>query len=275
MEKFRINMVGGPFYHSFSSNDSENIYVEWIKNTYESNYSIYLDDSLTLCPLKDKINFGWLYEAKTINKNIYDWAEKNTDILKKNFLKVFTHDLELSKKSDIFQLTLTGAKSYFKKEECDLYEKTKLISMVASNKLFCYEHFYRQEIIRKFYGRLDLYGRGHNEIKNKLDGLKDYCFSISMENGTYPNMFSEKITDCFVTGTIPIYYGMKDIGKFFNMDGIIVLDDKFKIEDLSFELYYSKYEAVKENFEIAMNILSSEDYLYLNFLKKFDEDLNS
>ena len=100
--------------------------------------------------------------------------------------------------------------------------------MIASNKTMCSEHIYRQQIIQKFSNKCDHFGRGYNPINNKEDGLKDYCFSFAMENATYSNMFTEKITDCFMTGTIPIYYGISNIGDYFNTDGIIILDDNFK-----------------------------------------------
>ena len=79
-------------------------------------------------------------------------------------------------------------------------------------------------------------------------------------------MFTEKITDCLMTGTIPIYYGIKNIGDYFNPDGIITLTDDFKIEDLSFELYESKMSAVKENLRLSMDLLLAEDYICKNFL---------
>ena len=82
-------------------------------------------------------------------------------------------------------------------------------------------------------------------------------------------MFSEKITDCFMTGTIPIYYGIDNIGDYFNTDGIIKLTDDFNIEDLSFELYNSKLEAIKDNFDRGLNLLLPEDYIYINFIKKW------
>jgi len=108
---------------------------------------------------------------------------------------------------------------------------------------------------------------GINFIENKKDGLKDYCFSISIENATYSNMITEKITDCFMTGTIPIYFGIDNIGDFFNKNGIIILNDDFNIDDLSFDLYYSKIEAVKENYEISKKLMLPEDLIYLDHLK--------
>jgi predicted nucleic acid-binding Zn ribbon protein len=61
-----------------------------------------------------------------------------------------------------------------------------------------------------------IYGRDYKFIPNKLDGLKDYMFSIVVENSIYPKYYTEKITDCFATGTVPIYYGDKSIGEDFN-----------------------------------------------------------
>jgi hypothetical protein len=51
--------------------------------------------------------------------------------------------------------------------------------------------------------------------------LFDSMFHIAIENTSIKNMFTEKIIDCFQTLTIPIYYGCKNIGNFFNPKGII------------------------------------------------------
>ena len=203
-------------------------------------------------------------ESKTIIGDIYDWVENNIQYLEQNFIKVFTHDLQLSKKSKIFQLTQCSAKSFI--EHGEICKKTKLVSMIASNKRMCNEHIYRQQIIQKYSNRCDHFGRGFKEISEKKDGLSDYCFSIVVENATYPNMFTEKITDCFMTGTIPIYHGIENIGDFFDIDGIIKLTDNFKIEDLSFDLYYSKMDSIIKNLDYSLNLLSSEDYIFRNFL---------
>ena len=87
-----------------------------------------------------------------------------------------------------------------------------------------------------------------------------------MENDNYPNIFCEKITDCFATGTIPIFWGTPNIGDFFNKDGIIMLED-FTLEDLSIDLYYSKLDAIKDNLERVIEWPISEDCMYLNFIK--------
>ena len=70
-----------------------------------------------------------------------------------------------------------------------------------------------------------------------------------------------------MTGTIPIYYGISNIGDYFDTDGIITLDDNFKIEDLSFELYNSKIDSVRNNLQLSIDLLVAEDYIYKNFIE--------
>lgn len=260
----KINMIGGGFQHSISTNDLQPKFIEWVKDG-SAPISIHIDNGLFISTNPSIKNYGWLCESKTIIPQYYEWCKKNIEILKNNFIKVFTHDIELASLSNIFQLTQCSAKSYFAYGE--MYPKNKLVSMIASNKTMCVDHIYRQKIIKKFYNKCDHFGRGYTELKNKEDGLKNYCFSIAMENANYPNMFTEKITDCFMTATIPIYYGIANIGDFFNKDGIIFLDEEFEIDKLTFDLYYSKIDAVIDNLKRAKDLLIAEDYIYINYIK--------
>jgi hypothetical protein len=267
MNRQKINMFGGGFYHDIcSSAGHEPVKIEWVKGTNESPISIYIDYGITNYVIdKTKQNYAWLAESKTINFNLYKWCVDNVRYLEENFELIFTHDTSLLPLSNKFKFVMCGAKHWVK--NVGVYNKTKLVSMIASNKVMCAEHVYRQEVIKKYASRLDLYGRGYNEIQNKEIGLNDYCFSITMENHTYPIAYSEKITDCFATGTIPIYYGSEYIGDVFNADGIIMLDDNFNIDDLSPELYLSKRDAILDNYQTAINMPIAEDYIYETYIK--------
>jgi hypothetical protein len=92
-------------------------------------------------------------------------------------------------------------------------------------------------------------------------------FSVAIENASYESYFTEKVQDCFSTGTIPIYYGAPDIDKFFNPDGIITLTDNFDVSKLTSEMYYDKIDAVKENLEIVRDQLINEDNIYKTYLQ--------
>jgi hypothetical protein len=89
-------------------------------------------------------------------------------------------------------------------------------------------------------------------------------FSVAIENND--QYFSEKLLDCFLTGTIPIYYGTPSVGKWFNTEGMILLEDSFDIESLTEDVYYDKMDAVKDNFERALKMEILEDFIYENYL---------
>lgn len=73
-------------------------------------------------------------------------------------------------------------------------------------------------------GILDQRIKGH--ILNKKDALKDYKFSIAIENCIEEDYFTEKLTDCILTDTTPIYYGCPKINRFFsNVHELHHLDD--------------------------------------------------
>ena len=70
------------------------------------------------------------------------------------------------------------------------------------------------------YKKVDIGGKCRNNInkiiKNKIDFLSEYKFSIAMENSNGDGYLSEKIVDSFLSGTIPIYYGDYFLDEFIN-----------------------------------------------------------
>jgi hypothetical protein len=72
----------------------------------------------------------------------------------------------------------------------------------------------RHQSVLKFKDKMDLYGRGYNPVEYKLKCLKDYAFSLTIENTKKDYYFTEKLIDCFMTGTVPIYWGCPSIQKF-------------------------------------------------------------
>ena len=51
-----------------------------------------------------------------------------------------------------------------------------------------------------------------------------YRYSIAIENTAAPDYFTEKINDCFLAYTVPIYYGAINIGKYFPPKSFIQID---------------------------------------------------
>jgi len=99
-------------------------------------------------------------------------------------------------------------------------EKKKSISLITSNKSFTDGHAQRLNFCRKlkeyFGNQIDLFGRGINDFQDKWDVLSDYKYSIAIENSSQEDYFTEKINDCFLAHTFPIYYGCSNLEKYYN-----------------------------------------------------------
>ena len=70
----------------------------------------------------------------------------------------------------------------------------------------------------------DLYGRGFNPIDDKFDALYPYKYSIAMESFSCGDYWTEKIADCYLSWTIPIYWGAWNISKYFPRESMICID---------------------------------------------------
>lgn len=265
MSKQLINMIGGGFQHDVSSCANKiPKKIEWVKNTNHAPISIHIDNGLMIPTIKSKINYGWLSESKTIIPHIYEWAKSNIDYLEDNFKLIFTNDKSLLSLSSKFKQTICSAVPWV--TDLGIHKKSKLVSMITSNKTMCQQHVKRVQIAEKFRNEISLFGYGYNPIEKKEIALKDYCFSIVIENLTYSNGYSEKISDCFATGTIPIYLGSPDIGEVFNSKGIIIYNDDLKISDLNFDLYFSKMEYIQDNYQRIIDFPIAEDYIYEKYI---------
>jgi len=264
--KIKINAISTENYIGSAGSSFNNPVknFEWVRDG-SGEASIFIDSLIPQVigsPLKNK--FCWLLESRSVIPEVFEFVESNYKEILKHCIAIFTCDDNLAK-LDGFAYVHSNAKPWI--EDRQIYEKNKLISMISSHKSFSPGHANRMRYVEKFKNDLDFYGRDSNPISKKEEGLRDYMFSIVIENAEYDTYFTEKISDCFATGTIPVYLGTKNIGKYFNEDGIIMLDADFTIDKLSKELYYSKIDAVKENFEKVNNLLTAEDYIYENYLK--------
>lgn len=154
-----------------------------------------------------------------------------------------------------------------------LYPKSKLVSTVVSTKAFLPGHVKRLNFIKAIQNKIDIYGRGIREIPSKLEGIKDYMFSVAIENiSCDDNYFSEKIIDCFLTGTIPVYHGCIHIGEFFDERGILSFQTQEEldaiIDSLSPEKYQSMLEYAKINFDKCFDWALDNDMAYEKYYKQ-------
>jgi hypothetical protein len=98
---------------------------------------------------------------------------------------------------------------------------------------------------------------------SKFKTFQYFQFQVVIENSRQTNYFTEKLMDCLITKTIPIYWGCPNISKFFDTTGWIIFDD---LSDLKFKLglltpeYYSSYEnVINSNFQRCLEYVKIGD----------------
>lgn len=155
-------------------------------------------------------------------------------------------------------------------EDQNIHQKTKDVSIIASIKRKTIGHNLRHKIIKSNFVNLDLFGNGYNPIENKITALQDYRFSIIIENERIDNWFTEKIIDCLMTGTIPVYWGCPNISYYFDIRGFIIIDsleDFFLKRKLFNErTYRDMLPYIKINFELAKK--------YSDFWLRMENEIN-
>ena len=255
-----------PVYSKYFKYDRDNIHPT----------VIYTEDHIiasTVDQYPNHNNIAWLVDTKAIRSDAYNILLQNID--KYNY--ILTHDLSI-----INQINVNKTKALFSIvggcwiEETDrkIYNKTKNLSIIASWKNFTEGHKLRHSLIKNYKDLFNgVYGNGYCFIENKIQALKDYRFSVVIENNICDDYFTEKLMDCIVTGTIPIYYGTDNIKNYFNIDGFITIKNEFDFVNkkhlFTEEFYLSKLKIIKENFEIAKNYVNTEDWAYLKYKKIF------
>lgn len=200
--------------------------------------------------------FGWLAESSFIVDGACQWVKENIELVEKSFLKVFVNDMSFLDMSDIFEYVPPGSNMPWVKEYY-IRPKTKIVSIIASAKNWTVGHRIRHEIVKND-PSVDAYGGGYKRVERKEEALNDYMFSYCIENAKYDLYYTEKLTDCIATGTIPIYWGSDKISEVFNADGFIRYDDINGIE-LNEDLYQSMLGYAEENLKILQSMECSDN----------------
>ncbi|WP_329805044.1 glycosyltransferase family 10 domain-containing protein [Flavobacterium facile] len=155
-------------------------------------------------------------------------------------------------------------KSYDELQNNLVSDKTKLISVVSSNKAFTDGHRKRLEFVQKlknhFGDQLDIFGRGINDFDDKWDVLADYKYTIAIENDFCEDWVTEKYFDCIYANTLPFYYGCPNLEEIVNKDSFIRID----INNLEQSIKIIEYAIISNEFENRKNLVQSQKIKSLN-----------
>ena len=142
-------------------------------------------------------------------------------------------DRYFRKPTETHQLTALG----------NVYNATKLRGVGTSNRKFCAWVVSNGggSVRNRFYDELSKYktvdsgGSYKNNVggsvDDKLGFLKNYKFSICFENSKAAGYVSEKLSDAFEAGTIPIYYGDDTVLELLNNRSYIHVIDENDFKD--------------------------------------------
>jgi hypothetical protein len=61
-------------------------------------------------------------------------------------------------------------------------------------------------------------------VPRKWDVLAPYRFSLAIENSVGPHLWTEKVADCFLAWTVPLYYGCTNLEQYFPEDSFLRVD---------------------------------------------------
>lgn len=267
----KINIIDTQFAHGTSLGSGDlKIYPKnfiWDRSPYKENKFIFVTESgFNNLPLNQHI-IAFIIEPYSINPWAYEFARDNQN----KFTYILSHDKEFNRQiPNSIYYPFGGC--WIHEEDRKVHQKTKLISIIASDKKQTEGHKLRHEIIEKYasiYG-IDVFGRGYKPIDNKLEALKDYCYSIVIENEFSKGWFTEKLIDVLQTGTIPIYQGSPDIHDYFDGEKAFVnlknieelLENNKQNPGAMFYYYKESLNQINKMFKLSKKYTCPEDWIF-------------
>tara|TARA_R110002126_G_scaffold272603_1_gene416768 strand:- start:7845 stop:8696 length:852 start_codon:yes stop_codon:yes gene_type:complete len=243
------------------------------KKTNYDGITIFTDHFLNpvyIKSVKSKFKVGWYIERCEINRTPKMMIENYINEL--DFL--MTNDSDILDKYPNKAKFVPFGGTWILEENCKMHDKNSNISMIYSNKKNTFQGYnIRHSAAESLKSVVDLYGNGSpNPIELKEYGLKDYKYTIVVENLKKQNYFTEKLVDAFMVGAVPIYWGCPNIGDFFDINGIITFDSVEELKDIADNKLENFYEnntkSIVVNHHVAKQYAVTEDWFYHNIFKE-------
>lgn len=263
-EKIRLKIRDKAFGHALFSNNpmppvSFAKHIEWVRPEIPDQHTIYTDGFIAEAPAGSTI---WLLEPLPNQQAVYSLVNQHPD----RFRAIWTHDAVMLDLPNAHLVPFGGC--WIEPELRKVWGKSKDVSVIASHKQGLYGQRLRHEVIEECGAMVDARGGPYSRLETKAPALIPYRFSVVAENCRRNYWFTEKLLDCFLTGTVPIYWGCPAIGDFFNLDGIIVGNGLVEIAEIvrtaTPELHASMAAAIEDNFQRAQAFVLAEDWIVEN-----------
>ncbi|MFV5698663.1 glycosyltransferase family 10 domain-containing protein [Flavobacterium sp. ZT3R17] len=153
----------------------------------------------------------------------------------------------------------------------DLIKEDKIV-WITSDQRNSKGHHIRMDFLDSIKGLpfVDLYGRGIKPIADKWEVLQHSKYAIAYENFQNEYYWTEKIMDCFLSYTMPIYFGCTAIENYFPKNSFIQIDPKdkhialFLKEIVSSKKWEENIEAIITARNLVLNKYQLFPFLYDN-----------
>jgi hypothetical protein len=266
----RVNLFDNNFRHTQSALgfDSASLTrperMEWVRDNPSWKGVTVFTDEMCLTELVDNVKsdlkVAWLMEPPSIKSiaNHLKYVQHKFDLIL-SYLPLSSLEIDERK----YRWIPSGG-AWVKPQEN--FNKTRLVSLIASSKKITYGHRLRHEVANLVNEKVDLLGGGYKPFDRKEDGHNPYMFSIVIENEKFPRFFSEKLLDCFLCRCVPIYWGAHEIGDIFDTSGILYFNSPPEIPSIinriDIGLYDKMIDSIDKNYIAASQIKSTDDIIH-------------
>ena len=217
---------------------------------------------------------AWLLEPPSIHDWPYEFVRGKGGL----FEVILTYDKDLVEIGDPFRFIPHGG-TWIGEMERVMRPPMMEVCMIVSEKDVAPGHRLRHEIAKRYRDKIDVCGHGYRPFDRKAFILGHFAYAVIVESTRMDWYFTEKLIDCFATGTVPIYHGCPSIERFFNLEGMIQFENINELDNIFDEIVKGELvenkdlivnnRAMVSNFHIATKFFRPEDWAYERYPELF------
>ena len=256
------------------------VFESKMKHLKDLNFTLFVDDVPQLQDDLTDLNILVLQEPNEYF-GLHDWAIKNQSL----FSLILTWDDKVLNNCDNARFLAFGHTWFTPHIINKKYSKKFQVSHLAGKLNKTYGHNMRHELLaRQSEVKIDknfhhIYG-DRNNIEaariGKMDVFSPSQYGVAIENTQHRGYFTEKILDLFLLKSLPIYWGCSNIGDYFNLDGIIqvnnVDDIVYVLKNIDEKTYENSIDAIEKNHQKALKYVDYEQNIVDYITKVFTEN---
>lgn len=240
-----------------ASSKSEQKHIQWVDHMTKN---VIITDRDLLCNSlysTSCVYHAWLLEPYCIDPDPYEYILNDSHM----YHSVFGHDIDRLGHLDNF-IYIPTCMVHIDKKHWVISDKTKSVSACFSGKSQTIGHKLRHKIYENIKEGIDFYGSITGKyLADKSESIVEYKYHIVVENSNVEGYYTEKLIDCILTGSIPIYWGSRHTP--FHEGGMLRFCTVYDLMRIIRTLPDHKLDEkfIKLNYEIALSHTCPEKFI--------------